>query len=61
MSRHYLCQSLLLTSLVFNVFYAGLSSPSPVQSVEKTFHLTRADKDLLTKQEYDIQVGVAYK
>ncbi|XP_043811984.1 E3 SUMO-protein ligase SIZ1 isoform X3 [Manihot esculenta] len=29
--------------------------PSPVQSVEKTFHLTRADKDLLTKQEYDIQ------
>ncbi|KAJ9178158.1 hypothetical protein P3X46_010067 [Hevea brasiliensis] len=28
---------------------------SPVQSVEKTFHLARAYKDLLTKQEYDIQ------
>ncbi|XP_021683814.2 E3 SUMO-protein ligase SIZ1 isoform X1 [Hevea brasiliensis] len=28
---------------------------SPVQSVEKTFNLTRADKDLLTKQEYDVQ------
>ncbi|KAG8644574.1 E3 SUMO-protein ligase SIZ1 isoform X2 [Manihot esculenta] len=28
---------------------------NPVQSVEKTFHLTRADKDLLTKQEYDVQ------
>ncbi|KAL2541116.1 E3 SUMO-protein ligase SIZ1 [Abeliophyllum distichum] len=28
---------------------------SPVQSVEKTFQLTRADKDLLSKQEYDVQ------
>ncbi|CAK7327433.1 unnamed protein product [Dovyalis caffra] len=28
---------------------------SPVQGVEKTFHLTRADKDLLAKQEYDVQ------
>ncbi|XP_038682970.1 E3 SUMO-protein ligase SIZ1-like isoform X2 [Tripterygium wilfordii] len=28
---------------------------NPVQSVEKTFHLTRADKDLLSKQEYDVQ------
>ncbi|XP_061959511.1 E3 SUMO-protein ligase SIZ1-like isoform X2 [Populus nigra] len=28
---------------------------SPEQGVEKTFHLTRADKDLLAKQEYDVQ------
>ncbi|XP_011008845.1 PREDICTED: E3 SUMO-protein ligase SIZ1-like isoform X2 [Populus euphratica] len=28
---------------------------SPVQGVEKTFHLTRADRDLLAKQEYDVQ------
>ncbi|XVF04959.1 hypothetical protein REPUB_Repub05bG0128800 [Reevesia pubescens] len=28
---------------------------NPTQSVEKTFQITRADKDLLTKQEYDIQ------
>ncbi|GFZ18061.1 DNA-binding protein with MIZ/SP-RING zinc finger, PHD-finger and SAP domain-containing protein [Actinidia rufa] len=28
---------------------------NPVQSIEKTFQLTRADKDLLAKQEYDVQ------
>ncbi|XP_058196286.1 E3 SUMO-protein ligase SIZ1-like isoform X2 [Rhododendron vialii] len=28
---------------------------NPVQSVEKTFQLTRADKDLLSKQDYDVQ------
>ncbi|KAG2673808.1 hypothetical protein I3843_Q033200 [Carya illinoinensis] len=28
---------------------------NPVQSLEKTFQLTRADKDLLAKQEYDVQ------
>lgn len=28
-----------------------------MQSVEKTFHLTRADRDLLSKPEYDVQVG----
>ncbi|KAF3455036.1 hypothetical protein FNV43_RR05484 [Rhamnella rubrinervis] len=28
---------------------------NPVQSVEKTFQLTRADKDLLSKHEYDVQ------
>ncbi|XAR60257.1 hypothetical protein NMG60_11033542 [Bertholletia excelsa] len=28
---------------------------NPVQSVEKTFQLTRANKDLLSKQEYDVQ------
>ncbi|KAM6597956.1 hypothetical protein CsatA_008480 [Cannabis sativa] len=29
---------------------------NPVQSVERTFQLTRADKDLTLKQEYDVQV-----
>ncbi|CAN6556920.1 unnamed protein product [Malus baccata var. baccata] len=29
---------------------------NPVQSVDKTFQLTRADKDLMSKQEYDVQV-----
>ncbi|KAH7542594.1 E3 SUMO-protein ligase SIZ1 [Ziziphus jujuba] len=28
---------------------------NPVQSVEKTFQLNRADKDLLSKQEHDVQ------
>jgi hypothetical protein len=28
-----------------------------VQSLEKTFQLARVDKDLLSKQEYDVQVG----
>lgn len=28
---------------------------NPVQSVEKTFNLTRVDKDLLAKSEYDVQ------
>ncbi|KAL4592523.1 hypothetical protein LXL04_005521, partial [Taraxacum kok-saghyz] len=28
---------------------------NPVQSVEKTFQLTRADRDLLVKPEYDVQ------
>ena len=32
-----------------------------MQGVEKTFHLTRSDKDLLAKQEYDIQVGECIK
>ncbi|KAM7278965.1 hypothetical protein ACFE04_006099 [Oxalis oulophora] len=30
-------------------------SVNPMQSIEKTFQLTRADKDLLSKQEYDVQ------
>ncbi|KAL3518353.1 hypothetical protein ACH5RR_020942 [Cinchona calisaya] len=29
---------------------------NPVQSVDKTFQLTRADKDLFSKQGYDVQV-----
>ncbi|KAI3411371.1 PHD domain-containing protein, partial [Psidium guajava] len=28
---------------------------NPVQSVERTFQVTRADRDLLSKQEYDVQ------
>ncbi|KAK8513378.1 hypothetical protein V6N12_052570 [Hibiscus sabdariffa] len=28
---------------------------NPMQSVEKTFQIARADKDLLTKQDYDVQ------
>jgi hypothetical protein len=32
---------------------------NPVQSVERTFQLTRADKDLTLKQEYDVQVGLS--
>ncbi|XP_034687571.1 E3 SUMO-protein ligase SIZ1 isoform X2 [Vitis riparia] len=28
---------------------------NPVQSVEKTFHLTRADRDMVSKPEYDVQ------
>ncbi|KAJ7947780.1 E3 SUMO-protein ligase SIZ1-like [Quillaja saponaria] len=28
---------------------------NPVQSIDRTFHLTRVDKDLLSKQEYDVQ------
>lgn len=27
-----------------------------MQSIEKTFQITRADRDLLAKQEYDLQV-----
>lgn len=32
-------------------------SSNPALSIEKTFQLTRADKDLLLKQEFDLQVG----
>ncbi|KAL5581207.1 hypothetical protein UlMin_013649 [Ulmus minor] len=32
-----------------------IDGTNPVQSVEKSFTLTRAEKDLLSKQEYDIQ------
>ncbi|CAA2998183.1 E3 SUMO- ligase SIZ1 isoform X1 [Olea europaea subsp. europaea] len=28
---------------------------NPVQSIEKTFQLTRADRDMFSKQEYDVQ------
>lgn len=39
---------------------AQICSTNPMQSVERTFQLTRADKDLLSKQEYDVQVGASY-
>ncbi|BFG34367.1 hypothetical protein CerSpe_206410 [Prunus speciosa] len=38
-----------------NVTNSPTDGSNPVQTVEKTFHLTRADKDLLSKQEYDVQ------
>lgn len=34
---------------------APTDGTNPVQSVEKTFQLTRADRDLLLKPEYDVQ------
>lgn len=30
---------------------------NPSQSIERTFQLIRSDRDLLSKSEYDIQVG----
>jgi hypothetical protein len=33
---------------------------NPVQGVEKTFQLTRATKDLLLKQDFEIQVGFGF-
>ncbi|MBA0755827.1 hypothetical protein Gogos_021307, partial [Gossypium gossypioides] len=35
--------------------YPAFCSTNPMQSVEKTFQITRADKELLSKQEYDVQ------
>ncbi|KAK9289595.1 hypothetical protein L1049_007751 [Liquidambar formosana] len=35
---------------------AQVSGETPLQSVEKLFHLTRADRELLQKPEYDVQV-----
>ncbi|XP_034901216.1 E3 SUMO-protein ligase SIZ1 isoform X2 [Populus alba] len=46
---HPLCPVKLVTTNV------PADGSRPVQGVEKTFHLTRADKDLLAKQEYDVQ------
>lgn len=43
---------------IVSLLLCNLSSSNPVQSVDKTFQLTRADKDLLSKQEYDIQVDL---
>lgn len=48
-----ICNSILAdVALTFTLYL----STNPVQSIEKTFQLTRADKDLLTKPEYDVQV-----
>jgi len=32
-----------------------------VQSVERTFQLTRADKDLVSKPEFDVEVGLDFQ
>ncbi|KAM7502055.1 hypothetical protein LguiB_000959 [Lonicera macranthoides] len=44
-----------LNPVKLNVTNVPADGTSPVQSVEKTFQLTRADKDLLAKPEYDVQ------
>ena len=58
--------ALFLTSqsvykMVFCIVHDGplvqICSTNPMQSVDRTFQLTRADKDLLSKPEYDVQVG----
>ncbi|KAK6142027.1 hypothetical protein DH2020_013856 [Rehmannia glutinosa] len=38
-----------------NITNVPADGSSPSQSIEKTFQLTRADRDLLSKQEYDVQ------
>ncbi|KAL2239464.1 UNVERIFIED_CONTAM: E3 SUMO-protein ligase SIZ1, partial [Sesamum indicum] len=38
-----------------NITNVPADGSNPSQSIEKTFHLTRADRDLLSKQEYDVQ------
>ncbi|KAL8496728.1 hypothetical protein ACS0TY_020412 [Phlomoides rotata] len=51
-----LCTCLQLSEKwVYLIFVCGLSSSNPSQSIEKTFQLTRSDRDLLSKQEYDLQ------
>jgi len=40
------------------IFLFELFRTSPVQSVERTFQLTKANKELVSKPEYDIQVGM---
>lgn len=47
-------RALILASVALTFTY--YVSTNPVQSIEKTFQLTRADKDLLAKPEYDVQV-----
>ncbi|XP_038894174.1 E3 SUMO-protein ligase SIZ1 isoform X1 [Benincasa hispida] len=42
----------LITTMSANIPTDGTN---PMQSVDRTFQLTRADKDLLSKQEYDVQ------
>lgn len=50
----------LFTNIIHNLIYFSnqmFSSTNPARILEKTFPITRADKDLLSKQEYDVQVG----
>lgn len=44
-----------LNPLKLTITSVPADGTNPVQSVEKTFQLTRADKDLLAKTEYDVQ------
>ncbi|KAL6203076.1 hypothetical protein ACLB2K_026780 [Fragaria x ananassa] len=41
-----------------NVTNIPTDGSNPVQSVDKTFQLTRADRDLLSKPEYDVQFDI---
>lgn len=47
-TMEFICESL------FNIL--KIFSTNPMQRIEKTFQLTRADMELLAKQEYDVQV-----
>ncbi|KAL8057559.1 hypothetical protein ABFS82_04G191500 [Erythranthe guttata] len=38
-----------------NITSVPIDGSNPGQSIEKTFQLTRADRDLLSKEEYDVQ------
>ncbi|GFQ02070.1 e3 sumo-protein ligase siz1 [Phtheirospermum japonicum] len=44
-----------LNPVKLNITNVPADGSSPSQSIEKTFQLTRADRDLLSKQEYDVQ------
>ncbi|CAM9003619.1 unnamed protein product [Rhodiola kirilowii] len=46
---HPLCAVKLTTQMI------PADGSNPVQSADRTFHITRADKNLLCKQEYDVQ------
>ena len=54
----FVCIRVFFVDFMFTFLFTKISSTNPVQSIiEKTFQLTRTDKDLLAKQEYDVQVG----
>ena len=53
----FVCIQVFFAVFMFTFLFTKNSSTNPVQSIEKTFQLTRAEKDLLAKQEYDVQVG----
>ncbi|CAA0834078.1 E3 SUMO-protein ligase SIZ1 [Striga hermonthica] len=44
-----------LYPMKLNITSVPADGSSPSQNIEKTFQLTRADRDLLSKQEYDVQ------
>lgn len=62
MIYYFVLHGFLLCILCNNCKWAHLISfvafsSNPSQSIERTFQLLRSDRDLLSKQEYDIQVG----